>query len=35
MAEFVSIEPKFLARIPDGLGFVEAASLPRALLTAW
>jgi len=35
MAEYVSVEAKFLARIPDGLGFAEAASLPRAALTAW
>jgi NADPH2:quinone reductase len=35
MAEYAAVEPRFLARIPDGLGFVEAASLPRAALTAW
>jgi NADPH2:quinone reductase len=35
MAEYVSVGPRFLARIPGRLGFVEAASLPRAALTAW
>jgi len=35
MAEYAAVEPRFLARIPDGLGFLEAASLPRAALTAW
>ena len=35
MAEFAVADPKLLARIPEGLGFVEASSLPRASLTAW
>jgi NADPH:quinone reductase-like Zn-dependent oxidoreductase len=35
MAEYAVAEPEFLARIPEGMGFVEAASVPRAALTSW
>jgi len=34
-AEYVATEEKMLARIPDNLGFEEAASIPLAALTAW
>ena len=34
-AEFVTAPSRQLARIPDGLGDVEAAALPLAGLTAW
>jgi NADPH:quinone reductase-like Zn-dependent oxidoreductase len=34
-AEYVTSPSRQLARIPDGLGDVEAASLPLAGLTAW
>jgi NADPH2:quinone reductase len=33
MAEYTVAEPKYLARIPEGMNFVDAASLPRAGLT--
>lgn len=35
MAEYVVAEMNLLAKIPDGLSFVEAASIPRAALTVW
>lgn len=35
LAEYAVAEPKLLARLPDGVDFVAAASLPRAALTAW
>jgi len=35
MAEYAVSDPKFLAKIPPEAGFVQAASLPRAALTAW
>ena len=35
MAEFAVAEPRFLAKIPEGLGWLEAASVPRASLTSW
>ena len=35
MAEYVTAEEKFLARIPAGVDFVQAASVPRNALTAW
>jgi NADPH:quinone reductase-like Zn-dependent oxidoreductase len=34
-AEYVTSPSRQLARIPDGLGDVEAAALPLAALTAW
>ena len=34
-AEYVTSPSRQLARIPDGLGDVEAAALPLAGLTAW
>ncbi|MFG3440631.1 NADP-dependent oxidoreductase [Nonomuraea sp. NPDC047897] len=34
-AEYVAVEARNLAVIPDGLGFEEAAALPLAGLTAW
>jgi len=33
-AEFVSIDEKLLARIPDNLNFVEAGAVPEAFITA-
>jgi NADPH:quinone reductase len=35
MAEYATVEEEFLARIPEGMGWVEAASVPRASLTSW
>jgi NADPH:quinone reductase len=35
MAEYAVAEPEFLAKIPEGMEFVEAASVPRAALTSW
>ena len=35
MAEHAVSDPKLLAKIPEGVGFEEASSLPRAALTAW
>jgi len=35
MAEYAICDVKFLAKMPKGVGFVEAASVPRAALTAW
>lgn len=35
MAEYAVADEKLLAKIPEGLSFEEAASLPRASLTAW
>ena len=34
LAEFAVCDVKFLVKIPEGLGDVEAASVPRAALTA-
>jgi NADPH:quinone reductase len=34
-AEFVAIDPRLVARIPDNLSFADAASLPIGSLTAW
>jgi NADPH:quinone reductase-like Zn-dependent oxidoreductase len=34
-AEYVTAPARHFARIPDGLGFTEAAALPLAGLTAW
>lgn len=34
MAEYVAVEPRFLAPMPKNLEFTEAASLPRAAMTA-
>ncbi|MFC9974727.1 NADP-dependent oxidoreductase [Spirillospora sp. NPDC127200] len=34
-AEYVAVEARNLARLPDGLDFVRAAALPLAGLTAW
>lgn len=35
MAEYAVSEPEMLAKIPDELDYVEAASIPRAALTVW
>jgi NADPH2:quinone reductase len=35
MAEYAVVKKDFLARVPDGMGFVDAASVPRAALTSW
>jgi NADPH2:quinone reductase len=35
MAEYAVVEPEFVAKVPEGIGFVEAASFPRAALTSW
>lgn len=35
MAEYATVEPEFIAKIPEGMGWVEAASVPRASLTSW
>ncbi|TVY53086.1 putative zinc-binding oxidoreductase [Lachnellula suecica] len=35
MAEYALADPAHLAIIPEGLDFVQAASIPRAALTAW
>ena len=35
MAEYVAADPRLLPMVPEGLGWEEAASLPRAVLTAW
>jgi NADPH2:quinone reductase len=35
MAEYAVAKEDFLARVPDGMGFMEAASMPRAALTSW
>lgn len=35
MAEYAVVEPEFLAKVPEGMVFVEAASVPRAALTSW
>jgi NADPH:quinone reductase len=35
MAEYAVAEPEFLAKIPEGMSFVEAASVPRAAVTSW
>lgn len=34
-AEYVAVEARDLARMPDSLGFTEAAALPLAGLTCW
>ncbi len=34
-AEYVTAPARHFARIPDGLGFTEAAALPLSGLTAW
>ena len=34
-AEYVAAEPNFLARKPENLSFVEAASVPVVAMTAW
>ncbi|KAL5318763.1 hypothetical protein ACEPPN_013829 [Leptodophora sp. 'Broadleaf-Isolate-01'] len=34
MAEYAVCDVRFLAKMPKGMGFVEAASVPRAALTA-
>ncbi|KAH8684773.1 putative quinone oxidoreductase [Tricladium varicosporioides] len=35
MAEYTLAEPAYLAKVPEGMTFVEAASLPRATLTPY
>ena len=35
MAEYAVAESQFLAKIPEGMSWVEAASVPRASLTSW
>jgi NADPH:quinone reductase-like Zn-dependent oxidoreductase len=35
MAEYAAVEEEFIAKIPEGMGWVEAASVPRASLTSW
>lgn len=35
MAEYATVEPQFLAKIPEKMSFVEAASVPRASMTSW
>lgn len=35
MAEYAVTEPEMLAKIPEGLDYVEAASIPLASLTVW
>jgi NADPH:quinone reductase-like Zn-dependent oxidoreductase len=35
MAEYTLANPAHLAKIPEGLDFVAAASVPRAALTSW
>jgi len=35
MAEYTLVNPAHLAKIPDELDFVAAASVPRAALTSW
>ncbi|KAH6679672.1 putative quinone oxidoreductase [Halenospora varia] len=35
MAEYTLAEPEYLAKVPEGMTFVEAASLPRATLTPY
>ncbi len=35
LAEYVVVPARNLARVPDGLGWAEAAALPLATLTAW
>ncbi|KAE9380226.1 putative quinone oxidoreductase [Stipitochalara longipes BDJ] len=35
MAEFAVAEPQFLAKIPEGMDWIQAASVPRASLTSW
>ncbi|CAG8951202.1 hypothetical protein HYFRA_00007949 [Hymenoscyphus fraxineus] len=35
MAEYTVTEPEMLAKIPEGLDYVQAASIPRASLTIW
>jgi NADPH2:quinone reductase len=34
MAEYAVVEEEFLVKMPDGMDFVEAASVPRAALTS-